>query len=200
MCLWSPYRPSFLTARLTVSPSSSQLFEGDDVSLSCEDEDVSAGWTLRRNTTRTTGTQCGDWGQPSGSSCTIVSIVPLDGGVCWCESREGATSHMINLTVTGGAVVLQSPVLPVTEGGDVTLRCKTQATPPDLPAAFYKDGLLIGTRPAGHMTLRHVSRSDEGLYRCNISGQGESPPSWISVHLSPTGEELDLFCVPTRKR
>ncbi|MED6260581.1 hypothetical protein ATANTOWER_023418 [Ataeniobius toweri] len=31
------------------------------------------------------------------------------------------------------------------------------------------------------MTLHHVTSSDEGLYKCNIRGHGESPSSWISV-------------------
>ncbi|MED6257522.1 hypothetical protein ATANTOWER_025865 [Ataeniobius toweri] len=31
------------------------------------------------------------------------------------------------------------------------------------------------------MTLHHVTSSDEGLYKCNISGHGESASSWISV-------------------
>ncbi|XP_071315352.1 low affinity immunoglobulin gamma Fc region receptor II-like isoform X2 [Trachinotus anak] len=173
-------------ARLTVSPSSSQLFEEDSVSLSCEEDDSSAGWTLRRNTTRDTRTQCGaGWGKPAGSSCIISYTLPWDSGVYWCESREGATSSSISISVSGGPVILQSPVLPVMEGHDVTLHCKTKTTPSNLPAAFYKDGSLIRTEPAGHMTIHHVSRSDEGLYRCNISGHGESPPSWISVTGSP---------------
>ncbi|XP_015258041.1 PREDICTED: regulator of G-protein signaling 18-like [Cyprinodon variegatus] len=67
------------------------------------------------------------------------------------------------------------------EGDDVTLSCLTKTTPSNLPAAFYKDGSLIRTEPKGHMTLQHVTSSDEGLYRCNISGHGESPSSWISV-------------------
>ncbi|XP_071315368.1 low affinity immunoglobulin gamma Fc region receptor II-like [Trachinotus anak] len=174
-------------ARLTVSPSSSQFLKRDSVSLSCEEDDSSAGWTLRRNTTRDTRTQCGaDWGKLTGSSCNISHIVPLDSGVYWCESREGATSSSISISVSGGPVILQSPVLPVMEGHDVTLHCKTKTTPSNLPAAFYKDGSLIRTEPAGHMTIHHVSRSDEGLYRCNIRGHGESPPSWISVTEKPS--------------
>ncbi|XP_025761520.1 uncharacterized protein LOC112846279 [Oreochromis niloticus] len=39
------------------------------------------------------------------------------------------------------------------------------------------------------MTIQHVSRSDEGLYKCDISGHGESPSSWITV----TGEASDSF-------
>uniref|UniRef100_A0AAX7UPD5 Ig-like domain-containing protein n=1 Tax=Astatotilapia calliptera TaxID=8154 RepID=A0AAX7UPD5_ASTCA len=168
-------------ARLTVSPSSSQFFKGDFVSLSCEEDDSSAGWTLRRNTSKGNITQCGDgWGKPVGSSCNIT-LFPLDSGVYWCESREGPISNMVNLTVTGGSVILQSPVLPVMEGDDVTLLCKTKTTPSNLPAAFYKDGSLIRKQPTGHMTIQHVSRSDEGLYKCDISGHGESPSSWITV-------------------
>ncbi|KAM4537425.1 high affinity immunoglobulin gamma Fc receptor I-like [Odontesthes bonariensis] len=176
-----------LTAGLTVSPSSSQLFEGDSVSLSCEEDHSSAGWTLRRNTSRGTRTQCGSgWGKAAGSSCKISSTYPSDSGVYWCESREGAASNSISLTVSGGSVILQSPVLPVMEGGDVTLSCRTKTPPSNPPAAFYKDGSLIRAEPTGHMTLLHVNRSDEGLYRCSISGHGESPPSWISVTEKPT--------------
>uniref|UniRef100_A0AAZ1XGJ3 Ig-like domain-containing protein n=1 Tax=Oreochromis aureus TaxID=47969 RepID=A0AAZ1XGJ3_OREAU len=168
-------------ARLTVSPSSSQFFKGDFVSLSCEEDDSSAGWTLRRNTSKQQRSQCGStWGKPAGSSCN-TSLMLHDSGVYWCESREGPISNMANLTVTGGSVILQSPVLPVMEGDDVTLLCKTKTTPSNLPAAFYKDGSLIRKQPTGHMTIQHVSRSDEGLYKCNISGHGESPSSWITV-------------------
>ncbi|XP_030580084.1 Fc receptor-like protein 1 [Archocentrus centrarchus] len=173
-------------ARLTVSPSSSQFFERDFVSLSCEEDDSSAGWTLRRNTSKLQRTQCGDgWGRWSGSSCSIT-VFQSDSGVYWCESREGAISNMVNLTVSGGSVILQSPVLPVMEGDDVTLLCQTKTTPSNLPAAFYKDGSLIRKQPTGHMTIQHVSRSDEGLYKCDISGHGESPSSWITVTGRPT--------------
>ncbi|XP_075941123.1 Fc receptor-like B [Anarhichas minor] len=171
-------------ARLTVSPSSSQVFKGQSVSLSCEEDDPSA-WTVRRNTTRGNRTQCGDgWGQTAGSSCEIIYMVPWDGGVYWCESREGGTSNSINISVSDGPVILQSPVLPVMEGHEVTLSCRTK-TSSDLSAGFSKDGSLIRTEPEGLMTIQHVSRSDEGLYRCNMS-DGESPPSWLSV----TAEEV----------
>ncbi|XP_028420620.1 low affinity immunoglobulin gamma Fc region receptor II-b-like [Perca flavescens] len=111
-------------------------------------------------------------------------MVQWDGGVYWCESREGATSNVTTITVTGGPVILQSPVLPVMEGEDLTLTCTTKNSS-NLPADFYKDGSFIRTEPAGHMTIHHVSRSDEGLYRCNISSVGESPPSWVSVTGKP---------------
>ncbi|XP_026012784.1 uncharacterized protein LOC113015074, partial [Astatotilapia calliptera] len=162
-------------ARLIADPYLNSLTPWQPNQRSLED-DSSAGWTLRRNTTKKQRTQCGDgWGKPAGSSCKIGVTAPHDSGVYWCESREGPISNMVNLTVTGGSVILQSPVLPVMEGDDVTLLCKTKTTPSNLPAAFYKDGSLIRKQPTGHMTIQHVSRSDEGLYKCDISGHGESP-------------------------
>ncbi|MEQ2297825.1 hypothetical protein AMECASPLE_038671 [Ameca splendens] len=91
-----------LPAGLIVSPSRSQFFKGDSVSLSCEEDNISAGWTVRRNTTKGTRTQCGnEWGKPAGSTCNISYVLEKDTGVYWCESREGAASSSIQLTVSG---------------------------------------------------------------------------------------------------
>ncbi|KAI4793776.1 hypothetical protein KUCAC02_032506, partial [Chaenocephalus aceratus] len=164
-------------SRLTVTPSSSQLFAGERVSLRCED--ASEGWTVRRNTSREIRTECEDWGTPAGSSCNVSYMVPRESGEYWCESTEGSTSNTITITVSGGSVILQSPALPVTEGDDVTLTCRTKmADPPS--ADFYKDGVSIRNGSDGHMTLLHVSRSDEGLYKCRVQGK-ESPESRLSV-------------------
>uniref|UniRef100_A0A667ZPD5 Ig-like domain-containing protein n=1 Tax=Myripristis murdjan TaxID=586833 RepID=A0A667ZPD5_9TELE len=161
-----------------------QLFVRESLDLSCEED--SAGWTVKRNTTKKNMTECGDtWGDPAASSCTIFYTLPSDSGVYWCESREGATSNTVNITVTGGDVILQSPVLPVMEGAAVTLNCTTR-TPSNLPADFYKDGSFIRTESTGQMTIHHVSKSDEGLYHCNISGYGQSPSSWLAVAASLT--------------
>ena len=80
-----------------------------------------------------------------------------------------------------GAVILESPVLPVNEGEAVTLRCRYQTTPSDLRADFYKDGSVVRTGAAGEMTIPAVSTSDEGLYRCTNSELGQSPESWLTV-------------------
>ncbi|XP_035771492.1 low affinity immunoglobulin gamma Fc region receptor II-c-like, partial [Neolamprologus brichardi] len=181
----------------TVSPSSSQFFEGDFVSLSCEEDDSSAGWTLRRNRNMENGTLCGvDWGNKNSSSCKITDLFTWDSGVYWCEFNQSTISNMVNLTVTGGSVILQSPVLPVMEGDDVTLLCKTKTTPSNITAAFFKDGVFIGKEPTGHMTIQHVSRSDEGLYKCDISGHGESPSSWITVTDRPANTILHPSSAP----
>ncbi|XP_032442530.1 high affinity immunoglobulin gamma Fc receptor I-like [Xiphophorus hellerii] len=172
-----------LPVLLTVSPSRSQFFQYERVILTCED-----GWTVRRNTTKDTRKRCGDgWGKSIGSTCSITSLFPSDTGLYWCESMSGSSSSSssIQLSVSGGSVILQSPVLPVMEGDDVTLSCRAKNPTHNLPAAFYKDGSFIGDGPSGHMTLLHVSSSDEGLYKCNVKGHGESPSSRISVKEKP---------------
>ncbi|KAF6733393.1 hypothetical protein FQA47_004144 [Oryzias melastigma] len=85
---------------VTVSPSRSQFFEGESVILNCED-DSSAGWTLRRNSSEKKRTQCDEWGEASGSSCTISYMYEEDNGVYWCESRGGGASSMVvNISVS----------------------------------------------------------------------------------------------------
>ncbi|KAM8746924.1 uncharacterized protein AB9X84_015087 isoform 2-T2 [Acanthopagrus schlegelii] len=171
-------------ASLNISPNRTQMFEYESVSLRCEEDDSSDGWTVTRNTTGGTRRQCGaGWGRKDGSSCTISSMRKWDRGVYWCESTGGAASSSITITVTGGAVILQSPVHPVMEGDDVTLTCTTKTS--NLSAGFYKDDSFIRTEPTGHMTIHHVSRSDEGFYKCNTISDGESPPSWITVTEKP---------------
>uniref|UniRef100_A0A3B3BMX6 Ig-like domain-containing protein n=1 Tax=Oryzias melastigma TaxID=30732 RepID=A0A3B3BMX6_ORYME len=160
------------------------FFRGESVILNCED-DSSAGWTLRRNTSGETRTQCGsEWGSGDGLSCNIGYMYEEESGVYWCESRGGGASSMVvNIS---GSVILQSPVLPVMEGHDLTLSCQSKTPPSNPSAAFYKDGSLIRTEPTGHMTLQHVSRSDEGLYKCHIRDHGESPSSLMKVSTSVT--------------
>ncbi|XP_029932678.1 low affinity immunoglobulin gamma Fc region receptor II-a-like [Myripristis murdjan] len=173
-------------ASLTLRPSTAQLLYAESLYLSCEED--SAGWMVKRNTTTENMTECGDtWGRPEASSCVISYTLSKDSGVYWCESREGATSNTVNITITEGDVILQSPVLPVMEGAAVTLNCTTR-TPSNLPADFYKDGFLIRTESTGQMTIHPVSKSDEGLYHCNISGYGPSPPSRLAV----AGEPVSL--------
>ncbi|XP_038163678.1 uncharacterized protein LOC119798331 [Cyprinodon tularosa] len=99
-------------AALTVSPSRSQFFEGDSVSLSCEENNSSAGWTVWRNTTRGTRTQCGEWGKLAGSTCNISYLFLHDSGVYWCSSREGAASSSIQLTVTEEPPTSPPPTAP----------------------------------------------------------------------------------------
>ncbi|XP_045567934.1 low affinity immunoglobulin gamma Fc region receptor II [Salmo salar] len=170
----------FNPASLSVSPDRSQFFKLESVSLSCEVQGNSTGWRVVRNTERGILSECStDWGKQQWSSC-IVSLILSDSGVYWCEFGSGEHSNAVNITVHAGAVILESPALPVTGGDSVTLRCRYQGTRSDLTAIFYKDGSLIRAETTGEMTIPAVSKSDEGLYKCTNS-EGESPESWMTV-------------------
>ncbi|MEQ2172227.1 hypothetical protein GOODEAATRI_018981 [Goodea atripinnis] len=76
------------------------------------------------------------------------------------------------------------------EGHDLVLRCRMRKLSENLLTKFYKDERFIGSSWTGNITLHSVSKSDEGLYRCYISGAGESPDSWLSVRGQETGPKL----------
>lgn len=82
---------------------------------------------------------------------------------------------------SAGPVILETPALPVKEGEDVTLQCRNKTTSSNFRAYFYKNGLLIGSSSTGQMIIHNVSKSDEGWYKCKISGAGESAESRLVV-------------------
>ncbi|XP_042605504.1 high affinity immunoglobulin gamma Fc receptor I-like [Cyprinus carpio] len=167
---------------LIVSPSRTQHFTSVSLSLTCEDQSNSTGWTVRRYTDSRGLEDCSSsvWGSQTGSTCTIRDTRTEDTGVYWCESESGEKHHPVNITVHFG-VILESPVHPVTEGEPLTLRCLYKnTTSPNLRADFYKDGSLIQSQTT-EMIISTVSKSHEGFYSCKHPERGESPKSWISV-------------------
>ncbi|XP_056108550.1 Fc receptor-like protein 5 [Rhinichthys klamathensis goyatoka] len=169
---------------LIISPSRTQHFSSVSLSLSCEDQSNSDGWTVRRYTDSGRLEDCSSsvWGSQTGSKCTIRTTDPLDTGVYWCQSESGENYHHVNITIHIG-VILESPVHPVTEGDNLTLHCVyPYASPPKLRADFYKDGSLI-QKQTTEMIIPTVSKSHEGFYYCKHPESGESPKSWISVRV-----------------
>ncbi|XP_014871839.1 obscurin-like isoform X2 [Poecilia latipinna] len=163
---------------LVVSPSRSQFFEYGSVSISCERFGPD-GWMVWRQTA--SGLQvspCSVWGSQTSSTCTISTLKKTDSGVYWCESRYRDSSHTVNITVTTGQVVLLGPVLPVTEGDDITLTCQHKSGAPHSNAEFFKDGSKMASE--GELVLRNVSRAHEGGYACKINGV-TSETSWLLI-------------------
>ncbi|MCJ8731181.1 hypothetical protein PDJAM_G00196470, partial [Pangasius djambal] len=167
---------------LIINPSRTQHFTNDSLSLSCEDQSNSTGWTVRRYTHSERVLDCSRWGSVTGSTCKISFLSTSHTGVYWCESESGENSNPVNITVHDGDVILESPVHPVTEGHPLTLRCLYRSTKPsNLRADFYKDGSVLQTQTTGEMIIQTVSKSDEGFYHCKHPERGESLKSWLSV-------------------
>ncbi|XP_045078207.1 low affinity immunoglobulin gamma Fc region receptor II-like [Coregonus clupeaformis] len=194
--LWSgDLHPS---VSLRIRPNRTQHFTSKSLSLSCEEKGNSTGWRLKRYRERGVESGCGsNWGSIAGSTCTIRSTLEKDCGVYWCESASGEYSNAVNITVAAGAVILESPAYPMTEGDSVTLLCtnRNQETNPNPKVDFYKDGELIRNETTGDMTIPVVSKSDEGFYKCK-STEGESPESWVTVRgVTPGPSTLVLVVV-----
>nr|XP_033962415.1 low affinity immunoglobulin gamma Fc region receptor III-like [Pseudochaenichthys georgianus] len=165
-------------AALLIVTERLQLFEYEPFSFLCEGLG-SALRGLRNNNELIQG--CYNIAS-STLNCSIQQAYDSDSGVYWCEDEKGEKSNSVNITVTGGSVILESPALPVMEGESVTLSCRNKTTTSSFFSAdFYKDGRLIRTSCTGIITFEKCSKSDEGLYKCSISVGGESPESRFAV-------------------
>ncbi|XP_053340404.1 carcinoembryonic antigen-related cell adhesion molecule 5-like [Clarias gariepinus] len=92
---------------LIINPSRTQHFTNDSLSLSCEDQSNSTGWTVRRYIHSGGVSDCSHswWGSVTGSTCKISSLSTSDTGVYWCESESGENSNPVNITVHGSSGV-----------------------------------------------------------------------------------------------
>ncbi|XP_047460823.1 low affinity immunoglobulin gamma Fc region receptor II-like isoform X2 [Mugil cephalus] len=185
-------------AFLRISPNRLQFFEYELVTFYCDGVfycDVEHKSIKEKPSCCTTTNR-----QSRGPTCTIKNIYQDDSGKYWCE--EGIErSNIININVTSGSVILESPALPVMEGEDVTLSCRIKESSSNIQADFYKDGVHKLRSNTGNLNLKPVSMSDQGFYKCNISGVGESPLSVLAVREphkdSNTGSSSTSWIVST---
>ncbi|XP_038587713.1 high affinity immunoglobulin gamma Fc receptor I-like [Micropterus salmoides] len=177
-----------------IIPTRLQVFEYESLSFKCTGFNGSTSWNILRKI-KSEIAICGfsKWGVSTESSCTIRGAFPDDSGEYWCEAGGGERSNSVNVAVTAGSVILESPVLPLMEGDPATLSCRNKTTSSNHTADFYKDGLLIRTSSTVNMTIHSVSTSDEGLYKCSISGAGESPKSQLTVRALHSTSETHPF-------
>ncbi|XP_060887735.1 low affinity immunoglobulin gamma Fc region receptor II-like isoform X4 [Labrus mixtus] len=178
---------------LRLEPNRLQFFEYESLIFHCEGSHDSTGLKIVH---RSKGEllKCNTTVTSKRSSCTIPIIFPQDSGQYWCESRDGKRSDIIQINVTDGPVILESPIS-VVEGEAVTLRCRHKTTSSNLSADFYKDGRFIRRSSTGNMSIPSVSKCDEGLYKCSISGGRESAESLMAVQ-DNQGENASSYSTP----
>ncbi|XP_067380101.1 low affinity immunoglobulin gamma Fc region receptor III-B-like [Channa argus] len=165
---------------LRIDPNKLQFFEYESISLRCAGSHGLTEWRVMNNLP----SQFTQW-ETSAGSLNITPALVSDSGQYFCENEKEERSNSINITITAGDVILESPALPVREGDNVVLRCRTKSFS-NPPSDFCKDGIFIKTDYSGKMTFLKISTSDEGLYKCSISGSGgESAESWLTVTVTP---------------
>nr|XP_014268525.2 uncharacterized protein LOC105941487 [Maylandia zebra] len=146
---------------------------------------ISTDWKVRN--AREIISQCSNG--TATKTCRIDHASASDSGEYWCESGA-ERSNAVNITVSSGGVILESPVHPVGEGDAVTLHCRNKITSSNFTADFYKDSIFIGTGYEGKLEIPDVSKSHEGLYKCRIHGVGESPESWMAIRRKSNAGEV----------
>ncbi|KAI5104764.1 Fc receptor-like protein 5 [Silurus meridionalis] len=160
-----------------------QVFRGEIVTFRCEiktgrDTEWNYDWYKDDNTLNP---------NHATQEFSISPVTDSSRGKYTCRGRRHSdnqiseTSDSVTLTVSGGDVILDSPVHPVTEGNPLTLRCLYRKTKISTSLDFYKDESILQNQTTGVMTINNVSKSDEGFYHCKHPDRGESPKSWISV-------------------
>ncbi|TKS93366.1 Fc receptor-like protein 5 [Collichthys lucidus] len=159
-----------------ISPDRLQFFEYESVTVSCEEFSSLTEWRVMTKVNKTISPSC-----DSSPSCTIEPTFERHSGEYWCEDAEGQTSGVLNISVTAGSVILDFPARPVIEGSDVILHCRKEESQSKHIADFYKDDSHLMTSYENNIIIQNVSKSDEGLYKCRISGAGESPESRLTV-------------------
>ncbi|CAI5660997.1 unnamed protein product [Oreochromis niloticus] len=164
---------------LRVVPNRLQFFEYESVTFHCDGVDYCE--VLHNFKGKVESCSKTNKRTPTGSSCTFKIVYTDDSGEYWYETEGGNRSNIINLSVTAGPVILESPAAPVLMEETVTLSCRNKTASSNFKADFYKYGSQIHKSSTGNMTIQRVSKSDEGLYKCSISGTGESPESWLKV-------------------
>ncbi|XP_067435955.1 low affinity immunoglobulin gamma Fc region receptor III-B-like isoform X3 [Thunnus thynnus] len=187
--------PTVSAVSLSVRPNLQQLFSDSKLTLRCDEDGQTAdGWTVKRTAggkTKQCGTSQQNFGRIEGSSCFISTLLPSDSGVYWCENSSGKISEQINITVTGGQLILEVPALPVLTGSDVTLRCRFRDGFTH-PVNLLKNGEPSRAERTGEFNISNVQQSDEGFYSCSVDLFAESPRSRLRV--KDRGLVLSLLC------
>ncbi|KAJ8395468.1 hypothetical protein AAFF_G00032020 [Aldrovandia affinis] len=192
---------------IAVSPSS-ELKEGDGVTISCHTDSVPAGLLVLRRVSEGQQTELQSSPDSTSSSLTLSSVQLADSGLYQCEAinQHGSQTASVQLIVKAPPRNTTVQVLPssqVQEGQNVTICCRTVSFPP--PAVtLTKLGRGVELHsPDGTFVLLNLTPNDTGLYQVNVTNdlgfetevftisvmerQSSPPPSWNNLIFSITG-------------
>lgn len=182
---------------LRLTPNTRMIFRGERFTVECPPPQTnSTGGTLKRfSLDQTEGATVSERGQGSPHQSAAMagrshmsSFVAASGnsGLYWCESSEGRSSA-VNITVSYGNMILQTPASPVFEGEEVILYCQSFREK-HFKVTFFKDGEEITTSTSSspntvtQMNIVNVTRRDEGFYKCASNDRKvQSPESYLAV-------------------
>lgn len=176
---------------ITTSPAPLQFFKEKSVTFNCRGTNSSEWIVMRHVFLENITSKCGsNWGtRYKSNSCKITMLLPWDTGAYWCQSlTNGIASEAHNLTVSGTSTILNlDSGVPPYIGMDMTLSCLHKHDSFREPVYFYKDNAVIARCPTtSTVTIKNITKSHEGFYKCGPAGKSSSPLSWISVIANQT--------------
>lgn len=178
------------------------IFHGDRFFMSCP---YHSDWTVMRNNSKGVRTRCAMHGgrKLNGTICQINHMEWWHTGVYWCEKTDGAVDNLISVTVIYGSLLLRPSAVPIVEGDNVVLTCRTlldAVIEQKDPVRFYKDNVLIGEHAGRRMSIHNFSCAHAGFYKCAIK-RFVSPIMWLeakkmtkrpAVNAHATGAPIEL--------
>uniref|UniRef100_A0A672YFC4 Ig-like domain-containing protein n=1 Tax=Sphaeramia orbicularis TaxID=375764 RepID=A0A672YFC4_9TELE len=182
---------SSVSAVVTLDPNWSEIYTGEKITLRCE---IHRGDTEWEYEWRKSGSALSE----TESEIRITEAHSDHTGDYSCrgrmkQSQDHSTNWSDNVTLT-----VTSPVHPVTEGQPLILSCRLWTDANLTDVSFYKNGKVIQNGTSGQLSISAVSKSDEGVYKCEInevlSRRAKvwmSSESWVSVKC----EKLTLSCM-----
>ncbi|XP_016161085.1 PREDICTED: sialoadhesin-like [Ficedula albicollis] len=179
--------------RVLISPSS-EVLEGDNVSLMCQVAGEPPGDTVY------SWYKDSKWLQEGPDSVLVLShVTSAATGLYHCRARGTAGSSVspaVTLSVCSARVWIR-PSPAVREGDNATLTCAVAGGDQDvLSYTWYRNQVWLGTGSSQNLTFPAVTASDAGSYQCSVQTPAwnhSATPATLSVLYPPRNLRLRSF-------
>ncbi|MGH0134319.1 UNVERIFIED_CONTAM: hypothetical protein FKN15_051721 [Acipenser sinensis] len=160
---------------LTLQAGWPEIFVGESVTLRCEIARQAGGWRYSwyRDGIPVRETYSD---RLDGANYTIRDASRYHSGDYTCRvDRSSSPAHQsmcsdpVKILVSTGLVILQAPLMPLTRGEGVTLRCRVRGNPSLSQVLFYKDDKVIAAQASPVLSMARLTEGDEGSYWCRAT-------------------------------